>query len=470
MSDSFTFVPKEASLSQVLDILAALRDPTRQDHQLAVASLDHFIAEPDFVLHLLHLFVHGSRYNNVDKLMSPETRQLAGLVVKNYVCHHLRLPSYPIQVQLEISQGLREALSDTIPDIQNTAAIAVGKMARHLPSTQWMELLTSLLRQLELVHSHDKRLQVSGALKAIKIICEDCAEQLCGGQSSLEDHCSLTILSELVPRLGATLLVSGQDEAETFLRLDALACLNALLAELPVIDEPDIATLTGTHIGADEAIPLHLNGNSGAVGGSNRHRASVVMAGYLGPLLQAISPLASDRLPAVRRAVCRCVQLLSVTFGELSSLSGQMLAICRFMLLMLQDLDESVAIEACDFWGSLAESSTGLFRSLVEKHLRELLPLLVSRMRLTEAQMRQERADAVAEASGEKEVLFRPIHRRGDGGISNREGDDDGIGSNHEGDASGCWTLRMEAARLLDGIGMVHFALHALWAYVVFPY
>jgi transportin-1 len=110
------------------------------------------------------------------------------------------------------------------------------------------------------------------------------------------------------------------------------------------------------------------------------------------------------------------------------------------MLRTVSDTDESVAMEACEFWSALAGDDR--YRNVVSNQLSELLPLLISRLTLSEAQLQRERADAEAEATGDKKLDFKPVHRR--------------AGSSEEGSAEveAQWTLRMEAALLLDNIGL----------------
>jgi len=62
-----------------------------------------------------------------------------------------------------------------------------------------------------------------------------------------------------------------------------------------------------------------------------------------------------------------------------------------------------------------------------------------------------ERLEEEAQASGEKEITFRQIHRRGGGGGGGRGRDDDG---DDEEEASAKWTLRKQAALVLDNLAV----------------
>lgn len=52
------------------------------------------------------------------------------------------------------------------------------------------------------------------------------------------------------------------------------------------------------------------------------------------------------------------------------------------MLLRTQDLDEGVALEACEFWLSLAEQP--VCKEVLSPHLNRLVPVLVRGMKYSE--------------------------------------------------------------------------------------
>lgn len=52
------------------------------------------------------------------------------------------------------------------------------------------------------------------------------------------------------------------------------------------------------------------------------------------------------------------------------------------MLMRTQDADESVALEACEFWLSLAEQH--ICKDVLKNHLDRLTPILMQRMRYSE--------------------------------------------------------------------------------------
>lgn len=90
--------------------------------------------------------------------------------------------------------------------------------------------------------------------------------------------------------------------------------------------------------------------------------------------------MAGDDDPEVRKNVCRAlVMLLEV---RMDRLIPNMQQIIEYMLLRTQDTDESVALEACEFWLSLAEQP--ICRDVLSPYLPRLVPILVHGMKYSE--------------------------------------------------------------------------------------
>ena len=105
-----------------------------------------------------------------------------------------------------------------------------------------------------------------------------------------------------------------------------------------------------------------------------------------------------------------------------------------------------MALEACEFWSCLARTNEG--QEGLKPYLPRLIPLLISRMRLTEAQIVQDRIEEEEHASGEKDVSIKPLHYRGKSGAA----DDDDDGND---DSAGSWTMRRQSAAVFDNIAFV---------------
>lgn len=54
----------------------------------------------------------------------------------------------------------------------------------------------------------------------------------------------------------------------------------------------------------------------------------------------------------------------------------------QYMMLRTQDEDDSVALEACEFWLSLAEQP--ICKEVLQPHIERLIPILVKGMRYSE--------------------------------------------------------------------------------------
>lgn len=93
------WVPQLDQLMESVQMLQALRDPTRSDHSRAVASLDEHVTHPSFVVVMMHVFSCGAKYQQQG--LSTDLRQLAGLVIKNYVFPHLVRLSADVQTMLK---------------------------------------------------------------------------------------------------------------------------------------------------------------------------------------------------------------------------------------------------------------------------------------------------------------------------------------------------------------------------------
>lgn len=97
-------------------------------------------------------------------------------------------------------------------------------------------------------------------------------------------------------------------------------------------------------------------------------------------MLQNLFHVATDDDSEVRKNVCRAlVMLLEVRMDRLIS---QIDNIIEYMLVRTQDSDEGVALEACEFWLSLAEQP--ICKSVLANHLSRLIPVLVRGMKYSE--------------------------------------------------------------------------------------
>ena len=79
----------------------------------------------------------------------------------------------------------------------------------------------------------------------------------------------------------------------------------------------------------------------------------------------------------VKKQVLRAIVTLlevqpDILYRDLTNIIG-------FMLMRTQDSDEQVALEACEFWLSVADNQVG--QQTLQPHLPQLIPLLLERMK-----------------------------------------------------------------------------------------
>ena len=163
-------------------------------------------------MHILHVFSRGAAYETIG--LSPDIRQLAGLVIKNYAFKHLH--NLPPVVQQLVKQEMVAALSDILTDIRNTAAILVGKISESFMIDTWADVIPHLLNMLE-YSQHGQLVVVDGALQAVRRMCEDSVEKL--SMDTVRRP-----LDSLLPKLIA--LLACPDET---IRLRALETINSTL-------------------------------------------------------------------------------------------------------------------------------------------------------------------------------------------------------------------------------------------------
>lgn len=96
--------------------------------------------------------------------------------------------------------------------------------------------------------------------------------------------------------------------------------------------------------------------------------------------LENLFVLADDTDLEVRKNVCKAlVMLLEV---KVDKLLPHMNAIIQYMLLRTQDEDETVALEACEFWLVLADQP--ICMEVLKSHVNTLIPVLVRSMKYSE--------------------------------------------------------------------------------------
>ncbi|KAF8768435.1 transportin-1-like isoform X2 [Argiope bruennichi] len=249
------------------------------------------------------------------------TRSLSGLILKNNVKAHFH--QFPPEVTEFIKSECLNSVGDPSPLIRATIGILITTIASKGELTNWVDLLPRLCHLLD---SEDYNV-CEGSFGALQKICEDSAEYL-------DSDALNRPLNVLIPKF-----LQFFRHSSPKIRSHAIACVNQFII----------------------------------------NRTTVLML-HIDSFLENLFHLASDEDPEVRKNVCRAlVMLLEV---RMDRLIPHMHHIIEYMLMRTQDPDEGVALEACEFWLSLADEP--ICKEALAPHLPRLIPTLVRGMKYSE--------------------------------------------------------------------------------------
>uniref|UniRef100_A0A671LLU0 Transportin-1 n=1 Tax=Sinocyclocheilus anshuiensis TaxID=1608454 RepID=A0A671LLU0_9TELE len=330
------------------------------------------------------------------------TRSLSGLILKNNVKAHYQ--NFPNGVSDFIKNECLQNIGDSSPLIRATVGILITTIASKGELQNWPELLPKLCLQLD---SEDYN-TCEGAFGALQKICEDSAEIL---DSDMLDR----PLNVMIPKF-----LQFFKHSSPKIRSHAIACVNQFI------------------ISRTQALMLHID-----------------------PFIEEVVSLFSDEEPEVRKNVCRAlVMLLEV---RLDRLLPHMHNIIEYMLQRTQNQDENVALEACEFWLTLAEQP--VCKEVLIGHeffffffCHRLTPVLVNGMKYSEIDIILLKGDVEEdEAIPDNEQDIRPRFHRSrtvaqqhEGGDSIEEDDD-----LDDDETISDWNLRKCSAAALDVLANV---------------
>ncbi|MEQ2241733.1 Transportin-2 [Ilyodon furcidens] len=222
------------------------------------------------------------------------TRSLSGLILKNNVKAHYQ--NFPSGVSDFIKQECLNSIGDPSPLIRATIGILITTIASKGELQSWPELLPQLCSLLD---SEDYN-TCEGSFGALQKICEDSSELL-------DSDALNRPLNVMIPKF-----LQFFKHCSPKIRSHAIACVNQFI------------------IGRAQALMDNVD-----------------------TFIESLFVLAVDEDSEVRKNVCRAlVMLLEV---RIDRLIPHMHSIIQYMLQRTQDPDENVALEACEFWLTLAE-------------------------------------------------------------------------------------------------------------------
>ena len=140
------------------------------------------------------------------------------------------------------------------------------------------------------------------------------------------------------------------------------------------------------------------------------------LAQHMDTYMNGLFAVATDASPDVRKRVCEAmVMLLDV---DLARLAPQMPNVITYMLQSTQDADETVALEACEFWSAICETAAV---TALEGVLPQLTPVLLNGMVYSEVDIMILEGDDDDEGVEDRPEEMKPRSHRsrvvgGDGG------------------------------------------------------
>ncbi|KAI7960599.1 hypothetical protein MJO29_005667 [Puccinia striiformis f. sp. tritici] len=335
------WVPQPEGLAQLLTCLRNSDSGDTTIQQSVTKQLDSFNEVPDYNCYLAYIL---SRMLQEDA----RVRSVAGLILKNNL---RRLPLHQNPILLQDPSGANNPatvtppaafiasqqtleyvksavlgsglLSDPVPMLRATAGTVISVIVMQFGPESWPEALQTLIELTEA----DEPLGKEGAFSTLSKICEDVPRKLEQMQIN-----GIRVLDIMIPRLINHLKTS----TDSRIRAYALICLN-----------PFIQT------GGDGSLTDNLQS-----------------------YVESLFSSASDHSPEVRKNVCSA--LVSLLSSNPDVLIPNLSQTVDFMLYSTQESDESVALEACEFWLAFGEDVR--LKDYLATYLAKIVPVLLKGM------------------------------------------------------------------------------------------
>ncbi|KAF9949388.1 hypothetical protein BGZ65_007362, partial [Modicella reniformis] len=248
----------------------------------------------------------------------PTTRAIAGLLLKTNIQYHSSEIRDDILDYVK-ALALRH-VGDPDPDVRNTLGTVITTILSRNSILSWPEVLPHLMGLLD---SQDPYV-VEGSFKALAKICEDSGDEL-----DMEINGERP-LNFMIPKI-----ITYFTSPVVAIRVCALTCINQFIT-----------------------------------------RKSQSFMVNIDAFVEGLGHLSNDTHPDVRKHVCQAmVMLLEVRPDKLTP---QINNVVEYMLYSTKDDDESVALEACEFWLAFAEQDA--LKEHLRPHLNRVIPVLLQGM------------------------------------------------------------------------------------------
>ncbi|KAK3816263.1 MAG: armadillo-type protein [Benniella sp.] len=340
----------------------------------------------------------------------PTTRAIAGLLLKTNIQYHSNEIREDV---LEYVKALAlRHVGDPDPDVRNTLGTVITTILSRNSIMSWPEVLPHLMGLLD---SQDPYV-VEGAFKALAKICEDSGDEL---DMDINGERPLNFM---IPKI-----ITYFKSPVVTIRVCALTCINQFIT-----------------------------------------RKSQSFMVNIDAFVEGLGHLSNDTHPDVRKHVCQAmVMLLEVRPDKLIP---QINNVVEYMLYSTKDDDESVALEACEFWLAFAEQDA--LKEHLRPHLNRVIPVLLQGMVYSELDIISLDVDDEDGAVPDRPEDMKPrFHHAkthatentaagsegaGGDGDSVLEDDDDEDDEDDDDDIYMEWNLRKCSASALDVLSSVY--------------
>ncbi|KAF8928125.1 hypothetical protein BGZ52_003693, partial [Haplosporangium bisporale] len=248
----------------------------------------------------------------------PTTRAIAGLLLKTNIQYHASDIRDDVLDYVKVL-ALRH-VGDPDADVRNTLGTVITTILSRNSILSWPEVLPTLMGLLD---SQDPNV-VEGSFKALAKICEDSADEL-----DMEINGERP-LNFMIPKI-----ISYFQSPVVAIRVCALTCINQFIT-----------------------------------------RKSQSFLVNVDAFVEGLGQLSGDNDPDVRKHVCQAMVMLLEARPD--KLIPQINNVVEYMLYSTKDDDETVALEACEFWLAFAEQDA--LQEHLRPHLNRVIPVLLAGM------------------------------------------------------------------------------------------
>lgn len=298
---------------------------------------------------------------------------------------------YPPDVKFFVRSTCLKSIGDAEPLIRATVGIIVTTIVMEENMCDWPDLLDTLATVL----MQPDELMQEGALGALQKVFEDSA-----------DRYECEFLRPIMPKL----LIFYEHHAAK-MRALAMNCVNCILM---VNNDP-----------IDFAIDQFLTSLFA------RH---------------------NDEDEEVQKQLCRSLTLLLDT--HMDKMMPHLPNVIEYIIKKTQDQNEAIALEACEFWLSIAENNE-ICRSMVLPHLDKLIPVLLGSMRYSETDPALKANDDDMNVPDREEDIKPRFHKSKSHGLGSLVESDEDDDEDDDDDGGGDWNIRRCSAASLDVLASI---------------